>query len=45
MEVLGDAEDRNILSENLSMIESVMQVSEMQVRSNDPKITNGCSGS
>jgi magnesium and cobalt transporter len=33
MEVLRDAEDRNILSaENLSMIESVLQVSEMQVR-------------
>src|SRR5205085_1768740 len=33
MEVLRDAEDRDILSaEMLSMIESVLQVSEMQVR-------------
>lgn len=33
MEVLRDAEDRNILSEDmLGMIESVLQVSEMQVR-------------
>ena len=33
MEVLRDAEDRDLLSaEMLSMIESVLQVSEMQVR-------------
>ena len=33
MEVLHDAEERNILStDNLNMIESAMQVSEMQVR-------------